>query len=93
MLARLRSEGLRTIWTNRSRSWRPRTPREAALDHLLRPRLVQWCKSQIGDLDKQNLRTGRDDTMDWLADELDLDELPSRDRRRGSRPPPMATTT
>jgi len=52
-----------------------RTPREAARDPALRPRLVRLVKSLVRGHDEKNLKTGRAADLNWLLRELGLDEL------------------
>jgi hypothetical protein len=52
-----------------------RTPREAAQDPALRPKLVQLLKQRVRGHDERNLRTGRTDDINWLLRELKLDEI------------------
>ena len=52
-----------------------RTPREAARDPALRPKLVNLLKVRIRDLDQKNLETGRADDINWLLRDLSLDEI------------------
>ncbi|HEX3626628.1 MAG TPA: hypothetical protein VH280_14530 [Verrucomicrobiae bacterium] len=52
-----------------------RTPREAARDEMLRPKLVQLLKERIRSCDEQNLRTGERRDLNWMLKELDLNEL------------------
>ncbi|MEO5960575.1 MAG: hypothetical protein ABIZ49_00345 [Opitutaceae bacterium] len=52
-----------------------KTPREAAGDFLLRPRLLELVKSHVRQLDEQNLRSGRRDDINWLLRELGLAEI------------------
>jgi hypothetical protein len=52
-----------------------RTPREAARDPEMRPKLVRLMKTQVRGHDEKNLRTGRDADINWLLRELGLDEL------------------
>ena len=52
-----------------------RTPREAARDPALRPKLVQLVKQRVRAHDERNLETGRTDDINWLPRELDLPEL------------------
>jgi hypothetical protein len=63
-----------------------KTPRQAARDPILRPKLVRLMKTRVRAQDEQNLRTGRTDDVNWLLRELGLDELlfdppPPRARR------------
>ena len=51
------------------------TPRAAALDPALRPKLLQWMKFWISQTDRHNLETGRNDDINWMVRELGLDEL------------------
>jgi len=55
-----------------------RTPREAARDPALRPKLIHLMKQRVRSLDERNLRDGRDpksnDITGWLR-ELELDEI------------------
>jgi hypothetical protein len=63
-----------------------RTPRAAARDPVLRPKLVQLMKQRIRGNDEHNLQTGRTDDLNWMLQELGLTEIifdaPPR------RPPP-----
>jgi len=52
-----------------------RTPRDAAGDPVLRPKLVRLMKSHVRGHDQKNLQTGRDTDINWLLRELGLDEL------------------
>jgi hypothetical protein len=52
-----------------------RTPRDAAGDPVLRPKLVRLMKSQVRGHDQKNLQTGCDTDINWLLRELGLDEL------------------
>ncbi|MBK8477720.1 MAG: hypothetical protein IPL39_15880 [Opitutaceae bacterium] len=68
-----------------------RTPRQAAADPQLRPKLVQLVKSRVRQLDEDNLRTGRSDDINGAIRELGLVEIdfpapPPRD------PPPASDT-
>ena len=51
------------------------TPREAAKDPTQRPRLIRLMKTRIRDLDQRNLKDGRQDSLDWMLQELGLGEL------------------
>ncbi|MBI4663989.1 MAG: hypothetical protein HY735_34765 [Verrucomicrobia bacterium] len=52
-----------------------RTPREAARDPVLRPKLFHLLKSRIRDLDERNLKSGRNEDLNWMLRELGADEL------------------
>lgn len=52
-----------------------RTPREAARDAALRPKLVQLMKQRVRSRDEENLKSGRNDDINWMLKELDLNEL------------------
>lgn len=52
-----------------------RTPREAARNPALRPRLIRLLKRRVRDQDEDNLRTGRAEDINWLLRELDLKEI------------------
>lgn len=59
-----------------------RTPREAARDPALRPKLVQLMKQRVRSHDERNLQTGRPlragtktDDINWLLHELELTEI------------------
>lgn len=52
-----------------------RTPREAARDPQLRPKLVRLMKSRVRATDERNLETGRNEDLNWMLRELGLDEL------------------
>jgi len=52
-----------------------RTPREAALDPVLRPKLIQLMKQRVRRHDEHDLKTGRADDINWLLRELGLTEI------------------
>jgi len=52
-----------------------RTPREAARDPALRPKLVQLMKQRVRSRDEENLRSGRSEDINWMLRELELNEL------------------
>ncbi|MFZ0829481.1 MAG: hypothetical protein WAO02_18885 [Verrucomicrobiia bacterium] len=52
-----------------------RTPRAAARDPALRPKLVQLMKQRVRGHDERNLQTGRTDDINWLLRELELTEI------------------
>ena len=52
-----------------------KTPRAAASDPALRPRLVRWMKFWISQTDRRNLETGRNDDTNWMVRELGLTEI------------------
>ncbi|MFT4586276.1 MAG: hypothetical protein ACI9VS_000779 [Candidatus Binatia bacterium] len=62
------------------------SPREAARDPLLRPKLIWMMKSRILSIDEENLRTGESRDIDWMLEELGLNEI------RFAPPPPRAST-
>jgi hypothetical protein len=51
------------------------TPRRAAADPALRPKLLRLMKERVRGVDKRNLETGRDDDINWMLRELNLDEI------------------
>ncbi len=51
------------------------SPRAAALDPALRPKLVDWLKSHLHQIDLVNLRHGLDLNLDAVLDELGVPEL------------------
>jgi hypothetical protein len=51
------------------------TPREAASNPALRPKLIRLLKQRVRGQDEQNLRTGRTDDINWLLRELDVKEI------------------
>jgi hypothetical protein len=53
---------------------RGQTPREAAVDLELRPRLVQLVKDRVRDFDRMNLNAGTTGDMNWALRDLGLDE-------------------
>jgi hypothetical protein len=68
-----------------------KTPREAARDPALRPRLIRLLKQRVRAHDERNLQTGRTDDINWLLRELGANEIifdpppwrpPSPDRMR-----------
>lgn len=52
-----------------------KTPRAAAVDPALRPRLIELMKDNLLHLDRHRLQTGIELPLDWLLDELGLSEL------------------
>ena len=52
-----------------------RTPREAARDPVLRPKLVRLMKERVRRCDEHNLETGGRDDVNWMLRELGLDEI------------------
>jgi len=52
-----------------------RTPREAARDPALRPKLICLMKQRVRSHDERNLQTGRTDDINWLLRELELTEI------------------
>jgi hypothetical protein len=68
------------------------TPRQAAVDPLLRPKLVRLIKERVRGTDKRNLETGRNDDINWMLRELRLDEIlfePPPKRPRPQLPPEL----
>lgn len=51
------------------------TPRQAALDPALRPRLVQLLKGHVRQFDEEHLRRGTTGDINWLLHELGAHEL------------------
>ncbi|MDB6021643.1 MAG: hypothetical protein JWQ04_1500 [Pedosphaera sp.] len=52
-----------------------RTPREAARDPALRPRLIRLLKQRVRTHDEHNLETGGNDDINWMLRELGADEI------------------
>ncbi|HNQ87897.1 MAG TPA: hypothetical protein PKM73_04610 [Verrucomicrobiota bacterium] len=52
-----------------------KTPREAARDPQLRPKLIRLMKQRVRAHDQRNLKAGRRDDINWLLRELELKEL------------------
>ncbi|MBI5385868.1 MAG: hypothetical protein HZA90_14415 [Verrucomicrobia bacterium] len=52
-----------------------KTPRDAAKDPALRPKLIRLMKARVRAHDEENLRTGRTDDINWLLRELGLNEI------------------
>jgi len=52
-----------------------KTPREAARDLLLRPKLIHLFKQRVRSQDERNLRIGGADDLNWMLRELDLHEI------------------
>jgi hypothetical protein len=52
-----------------------KTPREAAIDLNLRPRLRELIKGHIHQMDLKNRNEGLDLNLDWILDALDLQDL------------------
>jgi hypothetical protein len=51
------------------------TPRQAAKDEAMRPALLSLMKQHLNGIDRRNRKEGLDLNIDWLLDELNLDEL------------------
>ncbi len=51
------------------------TPREAARNPALRPRLIRLLKQRVQAQDERNRQTGRTDDINWLLRELGADEI------------------
>ena len=51
------------------------TPRAAAADPALRPILIRLMKSRVRACDERNLRTGENDDVNWMLQELGLHEI------------------
>jgi hypothetical protein len=51
------------------------TPREAAADPSLRPKLIRLLKNRVRAHDEENLRTGRTDDINWMLRELGVTEI------------------
>jgi hypothetical protein len=51
------------------------TPRQAAQDPARRPKLIRLLKQWVREHDEENLRTGRNDDINWLLRELGLVEI------------------
>lgn len=69
-----------------------RTPREAARDPALRPKLIRLLKARVRATDEQNLRLGRTDDINGLLRELGATEIlfdppPPRPRPEPARNP------
>lgn len=52
-----------------------KTPRQAASDPVLRPKLVRLMKTIVSQRDEENLKTGRTDDLNWMLRELGLTEI------------------
>lgn len=52
-----------------------RSPREAAQDPSLRPRLIEWLKLHINGNEHQRRDRGIDIRLDWMVEELGVSEL------------------
>ena len=52
-----------------------KTPRAAASEPALRPKLLLWMKFWISQTDRRNLETGRNDDTNWMVRELGLTEI------------------
>lgn len=51
------------------------TPRQAANDPAVRPRLIRLVKFHLHKVDEDNLRSGRSDDLNWMVRELKLTEI------------------
>jgi len=72
------------------------TPREAARDPALRPKLIRLMKDRIRSCDERNLETGLDRDANWMLRELGLNEIlfdppPAGRTPRTFRPAPDGT--
>ena len=65
------------------------TPRAAAQDLVLRPRLIQMMKQRVRGQDERNLKTGQTEDMNWMLQELGLTEIIFE--APPHRPPPPQT--
>ncbi|MSU63004.1 MAG: hypothetical protein EXS31_11530 [Pedosphaera sp.] len=73
-----------------------KTPREAAHDPLLRPRLLRLLKQRVRRQDERNLESGRNEDINWLLRELGVTEIvfdPPPLRPPVSRPSPKPDTS
>ena len=52
-----------------------RSPRQAAADPALRPKLVRLAKGIVNHTDRQNQRNGGNEDINWLLEELGLSEI------------------
>ena len=52
-----------------------KTPREAARDLLLRPKLIETLKQRVRRMDEMNLSSGGTLDLNWMLQELDLHEI------------------
>jgi len=52
-----------------------RTPRQAAQDPSLRPRLLRLLKQRVRQHDERNLESGRSDDINWMLQELGTTEI------------------
>jgi hypothetical protein len=52
-----------------------RTPRDAASDPALRPKLIRLLKARVRSHDEENLRTGGKGDINWLLRELGMNEI------------------
>ena len=55
------------------------TPREAARKNGLRPRLIELMKVHINGIEEVNRKEGLQLSLDWLLEELGIEELRARD--------------
>ncbi len=51
------------------------TPRKAALVPGMRPKLIELIKGHMNQIDNLRIEKGYDINIDWIIDELGLDEL------------------
>jgi hypothetical protein len=72
---RIMDESLRRFLDDPIPALDGRTPRAAAPDPDLRPKLVRLLKARVRALDEENLRSGRTDDINWLIRELGLSEI------------------
>lgn len=69
-----------------------KTPRAAAADPVLRPKLVSLLKCRIRDQDERNLQEGTQTDLNWMLEELGLQEIlfPPPPSRPPIRPPSLS---
>ncbi len=71
------------VMANNDRQWldqplpalEAKTPRQAALDPVLRPRLIRVLKDRVRTCDQRNLESGRSDDINWMLKELGAHEI------------------
>ncbi len=67
------------------------TPREAAVNPMLRAKLIRLMKAQVRACDELNLATGQQVDINWMLRELALDEI-NFEPPPANRKPPAITT-
>lgn len=75
LLAKAHHDHYERFLTNPLAALDGKSPREAAADVALRPKVVEMMKNHVHLLERNNRNDGTDLSLDWVLDELGLSEL------------------